>query len=154
MKLLVLRKGHNVNRENLHNHCIWTTNVHIKVHRFILQNFTKSSSTQICKSKYMFPHFRRNFTTAGAAAGVAAAFGAPVGGLLFAMEEVSSFWSMKLGWMIFFCCMLSTFTADLFNSSIDSFKLKHVFGLFQTNKYIIFKVRIIIKRVVSRKNLS
>ena len=84
--------------------------------------------------------FRRNFTTAGAAAGVAAAFGAPVGGLLFAMEEVSSFWSMKLGWMIFFCCMLSTFTADLFNSSIESFKLKHVFGLFQTNKYIIFKV--------------
>ena len=82
----------------------------------------------------------RNFTTAGAAAGVAAAFGAPVGGLLFAMEEVSSFWSMKLGWMIFFCCMLATFTADIFNSSFDSFQMDGQFGLFQTDKFIIFKV--------------
>ena len=83
---------------------------------------------------------RRNFTTAGAAAGVAAAFGAPVGGLLFAMEEVSSFWSMKLGWMIFFSCMLATFTADLFNSSFDAFRFSGWFGLFHTDKYIIFKV--------------
>ena len=86
--------------------------------------------------------FRRNFTTAGAAAGVAAAFGAPVGGLLFAMEEVSSFWSMKLGWMIFFCCMLATFTADLFNSSFDAFQPASNFGLFHTDKYIIFKVSV------------
>ena len=54
--------------------------------------------------------FRRNFISAGAGAGVASAFGAPVGGLLFAMEEVSSFWNMKLSWMTFFCCMVSTFT--------------------------------------------
>ena len=55
--------------------------------------------------------FRRNFLTAGAGAGVSAAFGAPVGGLLFALEEVSSFWSDKLGWQTFFCCMVATFTA-------------------------------------------
>ena len=55
-------------------------------------------------------HCRRNFISAGAGAGVASAFGAPVGGLLFAMEEVSSFWNMKLSWMTFFCCMVSTFT--------------------------------------------
>lgn len=36
--------------------------------------------------------------------------------------QVSSFWSMKLGWMIFFSCMLSTFTADLLNSSFNSFR--------------------------------
>lgn len=52
----------------------------------------------------------RNFISAGAAAGVASAFGAPVGGLLFSMEEVSSFWNMKLSWQTFFCCMVSTFT--------------------------------------------
>jgi hypothetical protein len=56
------------------------------------------------------------------------------------MEEVSSFWSMKLGWMTFFCCMLASFTADLFNSSLEGFKLDGLFGLFQTDKYIVFKV--------------
>ena len=41
---------------------------------------------------------------------MASAFGAPVGGLLFSMEEVSSFWNMKLSWQTFFACMVSTFT--------------------------------------------
>lgn len=94
----------------------------------------------LCHVGLLLVFARRNFTTAGAAAGVAAAFGAPVGGLLFAMEEVSSFWSMKLGWMIFFCCMLATFTADIFNSSFDAFQMDGQFGLFQTDKFIVFKV--------------
>lgn len=85
-------------------------------------------------------HVRRNFTTAGASAGVAAAFAAPVGGLLFGMEEVCSFWSLKLGWMIFFCCMMATFAADLFNSSIEAFVMYDSFGLFQTDNFMISKV--------------
>jgi chloride channel 7 len=83
---------------------------------------------------------RRNFISAGAAAGVAAAFGAPVGGVLFSMEEVSSFWNMKLAWQIFFCAMISTFTADLFNSAFDGFVYQGSFGLFKAEEYILFKV--------------
>jgi chloride channel 7 len=60
--------------------------------------------------RFRNPEDRRNFISAGAGAGVASAFGAPVGGLLFAMEEVSSFWNMKLSWQIFFCTMVATFT--------------------------------------------
>ncbi|WAR13210.1 CLCD-like protein, partial [Mya arenaria] len=71
--------------------------------------------------KFRTSESRRNFITAGAAAGVASAFGAPVGGLLFSMEEVSSFWSVTLSWQIFFCCIIATFTTDLFNSAFKDF---------------------------------
>ena len=85
-----------------------------------------------CFSRFRNSEDRRNFISAGAAAGIASAFGAPVGGLLFAMEEVSSFWKNRLSWQVFFCCMTATFTTDLLNSSFHGFKYKHDFGLFKT----------------------
>merc|ERR1719206_1410465 len=82
-------------------------------------------------SRFRNSEDRRNFISAGAAAGIASAFGAPVGGLLFSMEEVSSFWNMKLSWQTFFCCMVSTFTTDLFSSAFRGFRYQGDFGLFK-----------------------
>lgn len=55
---------------------------------------------------------------AGTAVGIAAAFSAPIGGLLFAMEELAtSSFSQALGWQVFFACMLAVLTVDTFRSA-------------------------------------
>jgi len=69
--------------------------------------------------------------------GVAAAFGAPIGGLLFAYEELASFFSQALGWQVFFACMLSVLTEDTLRSA-QSAVTQGDFGLFDGEASTIF----------------
>ncbi|GAQ87178.1 chloride channel protein [Klebsormidium nitens] len=53
---------------------------------------------------------RRDLVTIGSAAGVSAAFRAPVGGVLFALEEMSSWWRPALMWRVFFASAIVAVT--------------------------------------------
>lgn len=61
-----------------------------------------------------FERFRRNagktreILSACAAAGVAVAFGSPIGGVLFSLEEMSNYFPLKTMWRSYFCALVAT----------------------------------------------
>lgn len=71
---------------------------------------------------------RREVLSAAAAAGVAVAFGAPIGGVLFSLEEVAYFFPAKTLFRTFFACITATLTLKFLNP-------------YGTNKVVMFEVR-------------
>ena len=59
---------------------------------------------------------KRKLMAVGTASGVSAAFGAPIGGALFAYElsKPNTFWSFSLTWKVFFASTISAFTLSVF----------------------------------------
>ncbi|KAK4983843.1 hypothetical protein LTR50_006970 [Elasticomyces elasticus] len=71
---------------------------------------------------------RREVLSASAASGVAVAFGAPIGGVLFSLEEVSYYFPPKTLFRTFFCCIVAAL----------SLRFLDPYG---TNKIVLFEVR-------------
>jgi chloride channel 3/4/5 len=70
---------------------------------------------------YLFPKYgkneakKREILSAAAAAGVSVAFGAPIGGVLFSLEEVSYYFPLKTLWRSFFCALIAAFVLQSIN---------------------------------------
>ena len=58
---------------------------------------------------------KREVLSAAAAAGVSVAFGAPIGGVLFSLEEVSYYFPHKTMWRTFFCALTAAGTLQYLN---------------------------------------
>ncbi|KAB7504952.1 H(+)/Cl(-) exchange transporter 3 [Armadillidium nasatum] len=70
---------------------------------------------------YMFPKYGRNeakkreILSAAAAVGVSVAFGAPIGGVLFSLEEASYYFPLKTLWRSFFAALVAAFVLRSIN---------------------------------------
>lgn len=69
----------------------------------------------------------REIITAASAAGVAVAFGSPIGGVLFALEEMTSHFPPLTMWRTFLCALASTVALSFMNP-------------FRTGKLVLFQV--------------
>lgn len=70
----------------------------------------------------------REILSACAAAGVAVAFGSPIGGVLFSLEEMSNYFPLKTMWRSYFCALVATAVLAAMNP-------------FRTGQLVMFQVR-------------
>ncbi|KAA6407624.1 MAG: voltage gated chloride channel [Lasallia pustulata] len=70
----------------------------------------------------------REILSACAAAGVAVAFGSPIGGVLFSLEEMSSYFPLKTMWRSYFCALVATAVLAAMNP-------------FRTGQLVMFQVK-------------
>lgn len=106
----------------------------------IASGISQGKSTTFSADLKYFQYFRddhekRDFVLGGAAAGVSAAFGAPIGGLLFSLEEAASFWNQKLIWRTLIASTISAFTLNLVLSTYNGQYNFTYYGLFNLGKF-------------------
>ncbi|KAF2261354.1 chloride channel protein 3 [Lojkania enalia] len=81
-----------------------------------------------------FDKYRRNaaktreILSASAAAGVGVAFGSPIGGVLFSLEEMSNYFPLKTMWRSYFCALVATAVLAAMNP-------------FRTGQLVMFQVK-------------
>jgi chloride channel 3/4/5 len=70
---------------------------------------------------------KREVLSAAAAAGISVAFGSPIGGVLFSLEQLSYYFPDKTMWQSFVCAMIAAFTLQSSNP-------------FRTGKLVLYQV--------------
>ncbi|KAF2204290.1 hypothetical protein GQ43DRAFT_478363 [Delitschia confertaspora ATCC 74209] len=70
---------------------------------------------------------KREILSAAAAAGISVAFGSPIGGVLFSLEQLSYYFPDKTMWQSFVCAMVAAVTLQAFNP-------------FRTGKLVLYQV--------------
>ncbi|EDW09284.1 H(+)/Cl(-) exchange transporter 7 [Drosophila mojavensis] len=106
----------------------------------VAAGISQGKSTTFVKDFHVFKAFRddhekRDFVLGGAAAGVSAAFGAPIGGMLFSLEEAASFWNQNLIWRTLIASIISSFTLNIVLSAYHGVSGLTFTGLFNLGKF-------------------
>jgi chloride channel 3/4/5 len=96
-----------------------------------------------------FPKYRdngrkmREILSAGVASGLSVAFGAPIGGVLFAYEEISTYFPRKVLWRAFICSLFAAMTLKALNPTgtgkLVLFETDYA-TTYETSHYLIFIV--------------
>lgn len=99
----------------------------------------------------LFDKYRRNaaktreILSASAAAGVGVAFGSPIGGVLFSLEEMSNHFPLKTMWRSYFCALVATAVLAVRDTirTIFTYKLtgQKAMNPFRTGQLVMFQVR-------------
>ncbi|SPP74226.1 H(+)/Cl(-) exchange transporter 7 [Drosophila guanche] len=106
----------------------------------VAAGISQGKSTTFVKDFRVFKAFRddhekRDFVLGGGAAGVSAAFGAPIGGMLFSLEEAASFWNQNLIWRTLVASIISVFTLNIVLSTYHGLNDFTFTGLFNLGKF-------------------
>ncbi|XP_075165788.1 chloride channel protein 7 [Haematobia irritans] len=113
----------------------------------VAAGISQGKSTTFVKDFRIFKAFRddhekRDFVLGGAAAGVSAAFGSPIGGMLFSLEEAASFWNQNLIWRTLVASIISSFTLNIVLSAyhgLNNFTFTGLFNLGQFEQPLTFE---------------